>query len=172
MIWGYHYFRKHPYIHIYISLAYSELCFHVRIQQIADLYGGVWENILLGGGSNFFYFHPNLGKISTLTNIFERGWNHQLDYVPKLGCVSRQLFLSDWKFRPWDKCDEEFGEVRFRPWNLRITIWVEWEQWSLYWPSTWDRSVLHANMLNQRNTGYIWNKQYHFVKINEGHMVS
>ena len=25
-----------------------------------------------------FYFHPYLGKISNLTNIFERGWNHQL----------------------------------------------------------------------------------------------
>ena len=25
----------------------------------------------------FFYFHPNLGKWSILTNIFQRGWNHQ-----------------------------------------------------------------------------------------------
>ncbi len=28
--------------------------------------------------SNIFYFHPYLGKISILTNIFQRGWNHQL----------------------------------------------------------------------------------------------
>ena len=28
--------------------------------------------------SNMFYFHPYLGKISNLTNIFQRGWNHQL----------------------------------------------------------------------------------------------
>ena len=28
--------------------------------------------------SNIFYFHPYLGKISNLTNIFQRGWNHQL----------------------------------------------------------------------------------------------
>ena len=27
--------------------------------------------------SNMFYFHPYLGKISILTNIFEMGWNHQ-----------------------------------------------------------------------------------------------
>ena len=27
--------------------------------------------------SNIFYFHPYLGKISILTNIFQRGWNHQ-----------------------------------------------------------------------------------------------
>ena len=26
-----------------------------------------------------FYFHPYLGKISSLTNIFQMGWNHQPD---------------------------------------------------------------------------------------------
>ena len=26
-----------------------------------------------------FYFHPYLGKIPILTNIFQLGWNHQLD---------------------------------------------------------------------------------------------
>ena len=30
--------------------------------------------------SNVFYFHPYLGKISILTNIFQRGWNHQLEF--------------------------------------------------------------------------------------------
>ena len=29
--------------------------------------------------SNIFYFHPDLGKWSNLTNIFQMGWNHQLD---------------------------------------------------------------------------------------------
>ena len=29
--------------------------------------------------SNIFYFHPYLGKWSNLANIFQRGWNHQLD---------------------------------------------------------------------------------------------
>ena len=28
-----------------------------------------------------FYFHPYLGKIPMLTNIFQMGWNHQLDIV-------------------------------------------------------------------------------------------
>ena len=28
--------------------------------------------------SKIFHFHPYLGKISILTNIFQRGWNHQL----------------------------------------------------------------------------------------------
>ena len=27
--------------------------------------------------SDIFYFHPYLGKISNLTNIFQMGWNHQ-----------------------------------------------------------------------------------------------
>ena len=28
--------------------------------------------------SNIVYIHPYLGKIPILTNIFQRGWNHQL----------------------------------------------------------------------------------------------
>ena len=28
--------------------------------------------------ANMFYVHPYLGKIPILTNIFQRGWNHQL----------------------------------------------------------------------------------------------
>ncbi len=28
-----------------------------------------------------FYFHPYVGKIPILTNIFEMGWNHQLDQL-------------------------------------------------------------------------------------------
>ena len=40
----------------------------------------------LGGGSwNIFYFHPYLGKIRILTNIFQVGWNHQPE---TFGCVS------------------------------------------------------------------------------------
>ena len=34
---------------------------------------------LLGGGFDFFYFHPYLGKIPLLTSIFQMGWNHQQD---------------------------------------------------------------------------------------------
>ncbi len=32
--------------------------------------------------SNIFYFHPYLGKVSILTNIFHMGWNHQLEKDP------------------------------------------------------------------------------------------
>ena len=31
--------------------------------------------------SNIFYFHPYLGKISNLTDIIQKGWNHQLGYL-------------------------------------------------------------------------------------------
>ena len=40
--------------------------------------------------SNIFYFHPYLGKIPILTNIFQLGWNHQLDDNPSL-CKKDQI---------------------------------------------------------------------------------
>ena len=36
--------------------------------------GNIWVVVL-----GIFYSHPYLGKIPILTNIFQRGWNHQLD---------------------------------------------------------------------------------------------
>ena len=39
----------------------------------------------LGGGFKDFYFHPYLGKIPILTNIFQMGWNHQLGVLKKGG---------------------------------------------------------------------------------------
>ena len=38
----------------------------------------------LVGGFRYFYFHPYLGKIPSLTNIFQGGWNHQLVLVSKI----------------------------------------------------------------------------------------
>ena len=38
----------------------------------------------------FFYFHPYLGKIPILTNIFQLGWNHQLDDV-RMGSKNKDL---------------------------------------------------------------------------------
>ena len=36
----------------------------------------------LGGGFKYFlYFHPYLGKIPILTNIFQMGWNHQPEFA-------------------------------------------------------------------------------------------
>ena len=36
--------------------------------------------------SNIFCFHPYLGKWSNLTNIFQMGWNHQLDIIEATIC--------------------------------------------------------------------------------------
>ena len=41
-----------------------------------------------GGNSNISYFHPYLGKILILTNIFQMGSNHQLVVVDLLSVVS------------------------------------------------------------------------------------
>ena len=39
------------------------------------------KGVLGGGNSSMFYFYPYLGKIPILTNILQRGWNHQLEKV-------------------------------------------------------------------------------------------
>ena len=36
--------------------------------------------------SIFLYFQPYLGKIPILTNIFQMGWNHQLDNMELIPC--------------------------------------------------------------------------------------
>ena len=47
--------------------------------------------------SKSFYFHPYLGKIPILTNIFQMGWNHQLDktccFFPSIDFTNDVAFL-------------------------------------------------------------------------------
>ncbi len=60
---------------------------------------------LLGGFKHFFIFPPYLGKWSNFTNIFEMGWNHQLDWErPFFGTPGKSLpgtnlneFATEWK---------------------------------------------------------------------------
>ena len=41
-----------------------------------------WYLLLGGGNSNIFFFTPNLGEMIQFDeHIFQRGWNHQLDWV-------------------------------------------------------------------------------------------
>ena len=48
--------------------------------------------------SNICYFHPYLGKIPILTNIFQMGWNHQPgDYLLSLGFFSANISSFWWK---------------------------------------------------------------------------
>ena len=48
--------------------------------------------------SDIFYFYP-LGKISNLTNIFQMGWNHQLDRVSSVCWKWGYVIVT---YCPWD----------------------------------------------------------------------
>ena len=54
-----------------VALLLSRDTGYERLWGVEDLFGG--------GNSNICYFHPYLGKIPILTDIFEMGWNHQPD---------------------------------------------------------------------------------------------
>ena len=65
----------------FVRGTYSKPCY--RPWKLTTKAPGKWlqrERLFLGGGFIFFNFHPYLGKISNLTNIFQWGWNHQLDF--------------------------------------------------------------------------------------------
>ena len=66
--------------------------------------------------SNIFYFHPYLGKIPILTNIFQRGWNHQ----PANICFFCVLtFVYVWhlllKNHLWDKNNKPISHCKVQP---------------------------------------------------------
>ena len=44
--------------------------------------------------SSIFYFHPYLGKVSNLINMFPMGLNHQLVYPQIDECIAERNFLS------------------------------------------------------------------------------
>ena len=56
---------------------------------------GFWIYLKQGGGFKyFFYCYPYLGMIPILTNIFQRGWNHQLaQEVSWVNASSNLLFI-------------------------------------------------------------------------------
>ena len=63
----------------------------------------------------FFYFHPYLGKISDLTSIYQRGWNHQPEnHFLRL----RNPFLVILVWKQWIGCEHW--------WRTRMfyTTWV------------------------------------------------
>ena len=76
--------------------------------------------------SNTFYFHPYLGKIPNLTNIFQRGWfNHQSDNHKLLFSVgggkipddSPGAFLEDRTHcAHWPCCSSAFGAAKLGKW--------------------------------------------------------
>ena len=46
---------------------------------------------MLRGVFKYFYFHPYLRKIPILTNIFQMGWKHQLEWDLSGGGGVKQL---------------------------------------------------------------------------------
>ena len=82
--------------------------------------------------SNIFYFHPSLGKIPILTNIFQMGWNHQLDYLPPKNL--RKLRSSHWEMSFWklEKL-EPLGKppgawTSFAPWCWTCSSSTRWSE--------------------------------------------
>ena len=66
--------------------------------------------------SNIFYFHPYLGKISILTNIFQMGWNHQpVQQKTKLQNPIIHHFATDPLARNRGLCWELYF-IFFQPW--------------------------------------------------------
>ena len=62
--------------------------------------------------SNIFYFQPYLGKIPILTNIFQRGWNHQPEDFRDRKKWLRRL--------PKEKKQWKKGGSDLAQWQLRI----------------------------------------------------
>ena len=56
----------------------------------------IYIYIYLGDGFFFFKFHPYLWKISNLTNIFQMGWNHQLDIYIYIWVIWALGFFGGW----------------------------------------------------------------------------
>ena len=85
--------------------------------------------------SNIFYFHPYLGKIPILTNIFQMGWfNHQLENIqcchfssPSWNLQGSSPEKSAWRLfwsllgRPKNaKLGAASGKQRFGAWRWRV----------------------------------------------------
>ena len=79
----------------------------------------------------FFYVHPYLGKIPILTNIFQRGWNHQLvnveaPYFCVIFFLLSYLDMSN-QFRLYCKVFHTFkvGSYQLNLWDYCIPP-IEW----------------------------------------------
>ncbi len=91
------------------TLWWITLCYLTEIQ-VRELY----VIRFLGDGFkhfNILYVHPYLGKSSNLTNIFQMGWNHQLDVYNILTvvfiCVGVQWNLLKYALKLWPKFRSE-----------------------------------------------------------------
>ena len=70
--------------------------FSIHIQLTTSLKH--FQDSFLGGGFKYFLFSPLLGKWSNLTNIFQMGWNHQLEIsapFPWIPMFSKKCFTQE-----------------------------------------------------------------------------
>ena len=107
-----------------------------------------------------FYFHPYLGKGSNLTNIFQRGWNHQQEnmkiqgyrqikvtniffsplhpmsypFAVKMNSRAQREFFKD-LLRPQQNYRKILGNYRnFRIEQIEILLLETWYGWIFWWP--------------------------------------
>ena len=83
-----------------------------------------WANQTWVMVSNIFYFHPYLGKIPILTNIFQMGWNHKpetlaigLNLVVFWSCKFSVVI----SFFPPESYTDHFTPF-FRPWKEKAAL--------------------------------------------------
>ena len=74
--------------------------------------------------SKSFYFHPYLGKIPNLTNIFQMGWNHQLEtcgFLEKFKNVLQRIQHAQYKLGP-ERIGSQNGVKRIPSFRVLTTV--------------------------------------------------
>ena len=108
-----------------------------REQQADFRWLGECYTVLGGGFKYIFYVHPYLGKIPILTNIFQMGWNRQLEWVSgdafflNLVSLGNRQEKSQWTLvgfgGPISVCEVEVwklvGDKKLRSEDLGIWWW-------------------------------------------------
>ena len=84
--------------------------------------------------SNIFYFHPCLGKIPISTNIFQRGWNQQLDMNNPTEIESFLWWIQDLTLPPQKKMEMEsphgqpIGNLNMDVYGYPMRAWgIQWD---------------------------------------------
>ena len=89
--------------------------------------------------SNIFYFHPYLGKIPILTNIFQMGWIHQLE---------NHFVLPQKMLQKQPKMWNEAQELPFENLSVLRDDWI-----SLV---SWRRNICRVSAVSSRIFGKMW----------------
>ena len=114
----------------------------------------------LGGVSNIFFFHPYLGNDPILKNMFQVGWNHQLDsrsiqhLFAKIDQVGHSIFDIYLSWKIWIECMCSFlfrkmGQSVFAkkkigalpPWGWSQVFGDGWVAVQKQWPVSLEREV-------------------------------